>query len=372
MATIRYYTEKYIQAIADAIRAKNGKTRKYKTREMGPAILEMVTYLGHLRQMSAWWIHSCSNLNRRPPDFSLDDEEAGYAVFDATSHYVLPAVISKHPRIRLKIDSGNGEWKIYPVLYTDPVSSGTGGMSGNVSNIGVYPMTHLNTMPYSTDENYNGLNYGEFGDYRNLSTAYDNSIFSKGSTYIWNVDTTGTHPTVLEKLDDTNSGVISFSNFSRDFLFTDLVGVPRRLDGLIENVIIYASSGFNDPLVTYTPLTYFGVFFHTGEEKVYYDTSDGKLKSASTMKSYKAPAQYGTGIINGICDFNPDQGVWMYYGKLDVSETDSATVFAATCSQENVAKLIPFRTYDIKDQNGNTIAAKNCNVEDFGIEPKEE
>ena len=369
MATIRYYTEKYIQAIADAIRTKNGKTRKYKTREMGPAILEMVTYLGHLKQMSAWWMHSCSNMNRRPPNFSLDDEEAGYAVFDATGHYTLPALISKHPRIYLKITAVDGAWKIYPVMFTDLY-----GISGNRSNIGVYPMTHLNTMPYMTDENVSGQNnnYTGFGDGTNLSTAYDNSIFSKGSTYIWNVDTSGTHPAVLDRLDDTNSGVISFSNFSRDFLFTDLIGTPRRLDGLIENVIVYTSSGFNDPLVTYTPLTYFGVFFHTGEEKVYYDTSDGKLKSASTMKSYKAPVRYGTATINGICDFSNDQGVWMYYGKLDVSETDSATVFAATCSQENVTKLIPFRTYDIKDQNGNTIAAKNCNVEDFGIEPKEE
>ena len=57
MATIRYYTEKYIQAIADAIRTKNGKTRTYKTREMGPAIMEMVTYLTHLKTMGSFWIN---------------------------------------------------------------------------------------------------------------------------------------------------------------------------------------------------------------------------------------------------------------------------------------------------------------------------
>lgn len=371
MATIRYYTEKYIQAIADAIRAKNGKTRKYKTREMSPAILEMVTYLGHLKQMSAWWIHSCYNMNHRPPDFSLDDEEAGYAVFDATGHYVLPAVISKHPRILLKITAVDGAWKIYPVLYTDPVSSGIGGMSGNNSNIGVYPMTHLNTMPYSTDENYAGLNYGEFGDYRNLSTAYDDSIFSKGSTYIWNVDESGTHPAVLEKLDDANSGVISFNNFSRDFLFTDLIGTPRRLDGLIRNVIIYR----NNKIIDYPDNsngTYFGVFFHTGDEKVYYDTSEGKLKSTLSMKSYIAPANYGSLTISNISQFNSNTHVTMYYGKMDVSSEDVTTAFNVTISQTDIADYIPFRTYDIKDQNGNTIAAKNCNVEDFGIKPKEE
>ena len=370
MATIRYYTEKYIQAIADAIRTKNGKTRKYKTREMGPAILEMVTYLGHLKQMSAWWIHACYNLYHRPPDFSLDDEEAGYAVFDATSHYVLPAVISKHPRILLKITAVDGAWKIYPVLYTDPVSDARGGMSGNNSNIGIYPMTHLNTVPYLTDENYNGLNYGEFGDSRNLSTAYDDSIFSKGSTYIWNIDTSGTHPTVLEKLDDTNSGVISFNNFSRDFLFTDLVAIPRRLDGLIENVIVYRNQRIvNNP--DNTNGTYFGVFFHTGEEKVYYDTTSGQLKSASTMKSYTAPANY-SGYPSDIMKLESNTRIVTYFGKLDVSETDLATVFGVTVNQADVADVIPFRTYDIKDQNGNTIAAKNCNVEDFGIEPKEE
>ena len=366
MATIRYYTEKYIQAIADAIRAKNGKTRKYKTREMGPAILEMVTYLGHLKQMSAWWMHSCSNMNRRPPNFSLDDEEAGYAVFDATGHYTLPALISKHPRIYLKITAVDGAWKIYPVMFTDSY-----GISGNRSNIGVYPMTHLNTMPYMTDENVSGQNNNTgFGDGTNLSTAYDDSIFSKGSTYIWNVDTSGTHPAVLDRLDDANSGVISFNNFSRDFLFTDLVAIPRRLDGLIENVIVYRNQRIvNNP--DNTNGTYFGVFFHTGEEKVYYDTTSGQLKSASTMKSYTAPANY-SGYPSDIMKLESNTRIVTYFGKLDVSETDLATVFGVTVNQADVADVIPFRTYDIKDQNGNTIAAKNCKVEDFGIEPKEE
>lgn len=367
MATIRYYTEKYIQAIADAIRAKNGKTRTYKTREMGPAILEMVTYLTHLKQMSGWFLHALQDgFWTNPPSFSLDDEESGYAVFDGSGHYVLPALKSKHPRIYLKIHATNGAWQIYPVLYTD-----ANGMAKNNSNIGVYPLTHSNNMPYTLDENYPDISSSYQGDNTNLSTAFENSIFSKAATYIWNVDTTGTHPAILNRLNDANSGVINFTNFSRDFSFTDLVGTPRRLDGLIENVIIYR----NNRITNYpddTAGTYFGVFFHTGTEKVYYDTSEGKLKSIGTMKSYIAPASYGSLSITDIVAFEGDTRVAMYYGKIDVSAVDTATAFDVTVSQTDVPDIIPFRTYDIKDQNGNTIAAKNCNVEDFGIEPKEE
>ena len=365
MATIRYYTEKYIQAIADAIRAKNGKTRTYKTREMGPAILEMVTYLTHLKQMSAWFMHSIiDNYWTNPPSFTLDDEEAGYAVFDGSGHYVLPALKSKNPKIYLKITAVDGAWKIYPVMYTD-----ANGMAKNNSNISVYPMAHMNNMPYALDENSNSINSGYHGDDTNLTTAFESSIFSKAATYIWNVDTTGTHPAILDRLNDANSGVINFVNFSRDFQFTDLVGTPRRLDGLIENAIVYK----NNKIVNWpddTHGTYFGVFFHTSVEKVYYDTSEGMLKSAGTMKSYVAPANYGASSIADIMA-NVSNYI-MYYGKMDVSAEDSSTVFNVTITQEDVSNVIPFRTYDIKDQNGNTIAAKNCNVEDFGIEPKEE
>lgn len=368
---MKLYTERYVQAIANAIRSKNGKTEKYKIGEMSSAIIDLMSYLSHIKQASAWFMHSLiDGYSTRPPSFDLDDYEAGYMVFDAIGHYVVPALISKHPKIYLKITAVDGAWKIFPVLYVDPVSGGSGGMCGNNSNIGVYPMTHLNTMPYMTDENYPGLNYGEFGDGRNLSTTYDDSIFSKGSTYIWNVDTSGTHPAVLEKLDGTNSGVISFADFSRDFLFTDLIDIPDYLDGEIENVVVYRSNNIvNWPSETHG--TYFGVFFHTGEEKVYYDTNAGQLKSAGTMKSYTAPSVYGSYPAD-IMKFNSDQKVAMYFGKLDVSSTDLATVFGVSVAQADVADVIPFRTYDIEDQNGNIIAAKNCDVEDFGIEPKGE
>lgn len=367
MATIRYYTEKYIQAIADAIRAKNGKTRKYKTREMGPAILEMVTYLTHLKQMSGWFLHTIQT-GSSTPEFSLDDEESGYAVFDSVGHYTIPALTSKHPKIYLKIQSIDGGFQIYPVLWTD-----SNGFANNTSDISVYPMTHTNNMPYMTDENNTSINQSGRGANTNITTLFEDSIFSKGSTYIWNIDANGTHPVILDKLDpETHSGVISFTNFSRDFAITDLVNSPRRLDGLIENAIVFANCGYTQILGN---RTYFGVFLHTGNEKVYYDTSESRIKSASTMKSYVAPSAYPSQDLSGIAVYDTSTGnhYCLYYNKLDVSQTDQSTIFNfGLIAQEDVSDYIPFRTYDIKDQNGNTIAAKNCNVEDFGIEPKEE
>lgn len=357
---MKLYTERYIQAIANAIRAKNGKTRKYKVREMAPAVIDLMSYVKHLAQMSSWFARSIVT-GTKAPDFSIYDLEAGYAVFDANGHYVLPALLNKNPRLYLKIHATDGEWQIYPVLYTDAY-----GMFPNRSNIGVYPMVYGNNVAYTPGENTT-WSAGEFGNHTNLSTEFENSIFSKAPTYIWNVLTAGSHPAALAKLDDTNSGTIDFSEFSQEFKITDLVAVPERLNGHVVNAIVYR----NNLIVNYpttTNGTYFGVFFHSGNEKVYYDTSEGKLKSARTMKSYIAPASFGSVGIAGICTYSNDNRVAMYFGKMDVSESDSTTTFDLTINQAGVADTIPFRTYDILDQNGNILAPKNCDLSDFGIE----
>lgn len=357
---MKLYTERYIQAIANAIRTKNGKTRTYKVREMAPAVIDLMSYVKHLAQMSSWFARSVVT-GISTPDFSIYDLEAGYAVFDANGHYVVPAFLSKNPKLYLKIHATDGAWQIYPVLYTD-----ANGMFPSQSNIGVYPMVRSNNVAYTPGENTT-VSTGGFGPNTNLSTVFENSIFSKAPTYIWNVLTAGSHPAALAKLDDTNTGTIDFSEFSQEFKITDLVAVPERLNGHVVNAIVYRGNLIvNYP--TTTNGTYFGVFFHTGDERVYYDTSEGKLKSAGTMKSYMAPASFGSLAITGICTYSHDNGVEMYFGKMDVSESDSTTMFDVTISQAAVADTIPFRTYDILDQNGNILAPKNCDLSDFGIE----
>lgn len=358
MATIRYYTEKYIQAIADAIRTKNGKTRKYKTREMGPAIMEMVTYLAHLKTMGSFWINYLQTNPGADPTFTLDDIQSGFAVFDGSGHLTCPAKSSANPGLWLRIKSVDGGWEIYPAIHAD-----TYAIAYPNDLLTVYPMTHSNDVPYSLLEN-GGLSKDY--NWRWIQPELSDTVFSKGSTYIWNITESTTHPALIDRLDNTHSGVISFNNFSRDFTFGDLIDIPDYLNGEVTGIFGYhwpaLSSNWSGTITSF--------HFQTNGEKLYYDLSDNRLKC--TLVSYNSPSSYPNGLDSSEVQRDTDVRIVLHKTKLSVSATAVTSTFNVQCASADVHTIIPFRTYDIKDSNGTTIAAKNCDIEDFGIEPKEE
>lgn len=357
MATIRYYTEKYIQAIADAIRTKNGKTRTYTTREMGPAIMEMVTYLTHLKVMSSWWVNYLGIGSYDDPTFTLEDIQSGYAVFDANGHLTCPAKTSEDPGLWLRIKTVDGGWEIYPVIHSTNEA-----IAFPNNYITTYPMTNLNTVPYSTLENDIFLTSG-YGSWRFVEPEFSDTVFSHGSVYIWNIAESETHPALIDRLDSTHSGVISFINFSRDFTFPDLIDIPSELSGEVTGVVAYHNSGWNDTLTSF--------HFHTNGEKLYYDTSEGKLKCTGTFETYNSPASYPNVPTECVVCQN-NKNIILHKTKLSVTGSPVTSAFEVSCTAEDIRNIIPFRTYDIKDQNGNSLVSKNCDIEDFGIEPKEE
>ena len=93
---------------------------------------------------------------------------------------------------------------------------------------------------------------------------------------------------------------------------------------------------------------HFFMYMINGDE-FYYDTATGKIKRSYFY--YTDPDE--------VSNYFP-----MTYGAGDWSGQDGGDI---TCTQAELTDYFFYRTYDIKDQNGNVLLPANCTLADFGF-----
>ena len=331
MAVKKLYTERYVKAISDSIREKNGSTDTYTISQMSAAIAGLADKWTVIKKWFAKANESRGNL------------ASGLAYYpDGNTYGLIPTQASVRMGVTVEATQAHGLSVKYLSINND--EAGVPGIVGNLSDWG--DDTVDNYVPYWLTD----FSWGAFSGYASSIDIDDLEFLRTGRIQVSELSEVGTLPLIYSILSgETAVSVTDFKNALHTIKYKDIVdsssydNLPFDIDTITG--FVYHSTG--DVQIISSTMSGAGVGT--------FNTSTGEYTGATGQYNILSSGLYGLIHDNLKTYVDP---TWTNWGVI------SGFGYGIYTTEELAARIL-LHTEPIKDQNGNVVFPANCSISDF-------